>query len=79
MTELRSERFEWFGPSPIEPFNLAGNRVAAASGSPRGTSKAAGAASGSVDGEKKRADTAKAKRWDLKNRFIPSAHVSLAH
>ena len=21
MTELRSERFEWFGPSPIEPFN----------------------------------------------------------
>ena len=22
MTELRSEKFEWFGPSPIEPFNL---------------------------------------------------------
>ena len=21
MTELRSEKFEWFGPSPIEPFN----------------------------------------------------------
>ena len=22
LTELRSEKFEWFGPSPIEPFNL---------------------------------------------------------
>ena len=22
MTELWSEKFEWFGPSPIEPFNL---------------------------------------------------------
>ena len=22
-TELRSERFEWFGPSPLEPFNSA--------------------------------------------------------
>ena len=21
LTELRSEKFEWFGPSPIEPFN----------------------------------------------------------
>ena len=21
LTELRSESFEWFGPSPIEPFN----------------------------------------------------------
>ena len=22
LTELSSEKFEWFGPSPIEPFNL---------------------------------------------------------
>ena len=22
LTELRSEKFEWFGPSPIEPLNL---------------------------------------------------------
>ena len=22
LTKLRSEKFEWFGPSPIEPFNL---------------------------------------------------------
>ena len=29
LTELRSEKFEWFGPSPIEPFNPALN------GSPR--------------------------------------------
>ena len=21
LTELQSEKFEWFGPSPIEPFN----------------------------------------------------------
>ena len=29
MTELRSEKFEWFGPSPIEPFNpgLAGGHA----------------------------------------------------
>ena len=25
MIELWSEKFEWFGPSPIEPFNLAGH------------------------------------------------------
>ena len=25
MTELRSEKFDWFGPSPIEPFNLGVN------------------------------------------------------
>ena len=25
LTELWSEKFEWFGPSPIEPFNLAGH------------------------------------------------------
>ena len=25
LTELRSEKFEWFGPSPIEPFNLGWN------------------------------------------------------
>ena len=24
LTELWSEKFEWFGPSPIEPFNLGG-------------------------------------------------------
>ena len=27
LTELRSEKFEWFGPSPIEPFNLGGVRA----------------------------------------------------
>ena len=26
LTELRSEKFEWFGPSPIEPFNLGAAR-----------------------------------------------------
>ena len=25
LTELWSEKFEWFGPSPIEPFVLAGH------------------------------------------------------
>ena len=27
LTELRSEKFEWFGPSPIEPFNSGSNSV----------------------------------------------------
>ena len=27
MTELRSEKFAWFGPSPIEPFNSGEGRV----------------------------------------------------
>ena len=27
LTELRSEKFEWFGPSPIEPFNSGDFRV----------------------------------------------------
>ena len=26
LTELRSEKFEWFDPSPIEPFNSGGRR-----------------------------------------------------
>jgi len=26
LTEFWSEKFEWFGPSPIEPFNLGGRR-----------------------------------------------------
>ena len=30
LTELRSEKFEWFGPSPIEPFNLGLTRQPAA-------------------------------------------------
>ena len=34
LTELRSEKFEWFGPSPIEPFNLGAGR--AGGGSSRG-------------------------------------------
>ena len=33
LTELRSEKFEWFGPSPIEPFNsgmlIVGNQMEA--------------------------------------------------
>ena len=28
LTELWSEKFEWFGPSPIEPFNLGPGRGA---------------------------------------------------
>ena len=27
LTELRSEKFEWVGPSPIEPFNLGAHRA----------------------------------------------------
>ena len=34
LTELGSEKFEWFDPSPIEPFNLVGGPLPGAGGLP---------------------------------------------
>ena len=55
LTELRSEKFEWFGPSPIEPFNLGRSRRASKISHPlvrrvRGVAEEEGAAARAAAG-----------------------------
>ena len=56
MTKLWSEKFEWFGPSPIEPFNSGIGREDFYTGTPEPTEKeaehsAAEVASGALEPE----------------------------